>query len=132
MTNHFLLIPIFHIIPSVIKHGKEHVIVTKDDVFADKVQEMAVEFMRTKAVATSHDDVGAPHHIDSLDISALFSWTCVLNHGNVSNYKDMKSMKNMTQNQILWAGVRADGSLCQAYLFGRNIFDVIIPIINKH
>ena len=35
---------------------------------------------------------------------------------NTSNVVDMKRVENMTPSQILRAGVRADGSLCQAYL----------------
>ena len=65
---------------------------------------------------TTQDDIAAPHSIVTLDMAVLASWTRALNRVNTSNVVDMKRVENMTPSQILRAGVRADGSLCQAYL----------------
>jgi hypothetical protein len=67
-------------------------------------------------VCTTQDDISAPWNMDTLDISVLESWTRPLNRINTSILEDMKRVEDMTPKQILRAGVRADGELCQAYL----------------
>jgi hypothetical protein len=67
-------------------------------------------------VYTTQDDISAPWSMDTLDISVFSSWTRPLNRRNTSTLKYMKRVENMTPKQILRAGVRADGKLCQAYL----------------
>lgn len=67
-------------------------------------------------MCTTQDDISAPWSMDTLDISVFSSWTRPLNRRNTSTLKYMKRVENMTPKQILRAGVRADGKLCQAYL----------------
>jgi hypothetical protein len=67
-------------------------------------------------MCTTQDDISAPFSIKTIDTTVFSSWTRPGNRVNTSTLEDMKRVVNMTPKQILRAGVRDDGKLCQAYL----------------
>ena len=89
--------------------------------FADGLLSIAKQLMSDGIVNTSQDDVGAPFHLNSINVAYVSSWTRPSNCIMVSLVKDMIPVRNMNLSQILRAGVRSDlpngqKRLCLSYL----------------